>query len=43
MSKKKKSKDMLINFGRSTSSPGMAKLNGADIEMTADHKYLGTN
>lgn len=37
-----KTKDMLIDFGRSTLSPGLTKINGVDIEMTDNYKYLGT-
>ncbi len=36
-----KNKDMLIDFGRSTLSPGLMNIDGVDIELTDNHKYLG--
>lgn len=32
---------MLIDFGRSTLSPGLMNIDGVDIELTDNHKYLG--
>ncbi len=36
-----KNKDMLIDFGRSTLSPGLMNIDEVDIELTDNHKYLG--